>query len=214
MKKILNKNNTKLNMFELYTLTINSYKESVLNKNIHNDEFLIELDLVLNDLAEIVKYMLVTKNLQAKPKVKKEKKRINKDSIDLRLYMGEQVSVKDKKISNNINLLDIITLFKNLEGYMLRGTYLLDSFESLKLGEFDTLKSRLYNNLPKLLVSIYKLEDNYRKHMITLVFSAIRIYRSFKTKALPKTETITNKYTGESIASILENEFSDFEISE
>jgi hypothetical protein len=168
---------------------------------------------VINDLKEIVKYMLVTKNLQTKPK-KVKKTKVSKDSLDLRLYLGEEIQLKDKKISNHINLLDIITLFKNLEAYILREKYLLDSFESLKLGEFDYLKSRLYNNLPKLLVSIKKLDQNNQKRLITLLFSSIRIYRSFKTKTLPKIDTITSKYTGTDYNIILENEFSDFEISE
>jgi len=208
----INKNNTKLNMFELYELTINSYKSSIKRDSISEDIF-SETEVLLNDLKELVKYMLVTKNLQSKPKKVKKTRKINKDSLDLRLYLGEEISLKDKKVSRNINLLDIITLFKNLEGYILRGKYLLDSFESLQLGEFNHLKSKLLDNLPKLLVSIKELDNGDRKRLTTLVFSAIRIYRSFKTKTLPKTDTITSKYTGTAIESILENEFSDFEIS-
>jgi DNA-binding phage protein len=50
--------------------------------------------------------------------------------------------------------------------------------------------------------------------MLTLLFSAIRIYRNFKTKASPKIHTISDAYSGTDLNEVLENEFSDSEISE
>jgi hypothetical protein len=143
-------------------------------------------------------------------KPKKKGKKIDK-SIDLRLYLGEEIAVK--KVNKVVNHLDVIKLFKNLEGYILRENY-SDNITNLELGDFISNGFRLYDNLPKLLVSIYRLDRYKQKRLLTLLFSSIRIYRNFKTKTSPKISTITQPYNGSDINEIISNEFSSSEISE
>jgi len=204
----MNKIKQKLNLFELYAITINSYKLTVFS-DISDDKIKEDMESFLSDIFVFAEYMLFSKSLQAKPKVKKGKK-IDHKSVDLHLYLGEAVPVK--KSIKKIELQDVIKLFKNLEGYILRESYSNDVI-SLELGDFVENGFRLYDNLPKLLVSIYNLDRNKQKRMLTLLFSSIRIYRNFKTKASPKISTITDPYKGEDLDKILDNEFSSSEIS-
>lgn len=203
---IKNKTLSKLNLFQLYAVTVNSYKMTVFS-DISDESLKNDIESFLKDLFEIAEYMLFTKSAIAKPKVKKGKK-IDM-SIDLRLYLGEEIPVKKRNLK--LNVLDIIKLFKILEGFILRNKY-SDQLTHLELGDFVHNAFRLYDSLPKLLVSIYNLDRNKQKRLLTLIFSSIRIYRNFKTKATPKISTITNPYNGKDLSEIMDNEFSSSEI--
>jgi hypothetical protein len=158
--------------------------------------------------------MLVEKNQPSKMKKKANKlNKRNRKSLDLLLYEDSLLEISNKPIKFNkqIDHNDILNLFKSLEGYILRGKYNFN-LEELKLGKFIFQAERLYDNLPKLLVSIYSLNSLDKKNFITLLFSSIRIYRNFKTKSQINIKSITDPYKGQDLNLILKEEFSSAEI--
>jgi len=68
----MNKIKQKLNLFELYAITINSYKLTVFS-DISDDKIKEDMESFLSDIFVFAEYMLFGKSLQAKPKVKKGK---------------------------------------------------------------------------------------------------------------------------------------------
>jgi hypothetical protein len=131
-------------------------------------------------------------------------------SQDLAVFMGDVKKDAGPEPATELNPLDIIKLFKQLEGFILRREYTAD-VNDFKLGRFTTTSKVLLDSLPKLLLDIDSTEDEKVKgKLLTLIFSASVVYRQFKVKSTPDVTTVKAIYSGnKSIQNLINCEFSN-----
>lgn len=197
MKKTLFK------IYELYSNTIHFYLNIILTKYKYNSDTNEILQDFINNILKLSFFMIEGRFEKNRPKERKSN--LNKFSPDMIRFLS-----KDKKIENiqkELDLLDIIKFFKVLENFLLKRKYMKE-VSDFKLGKFSETSLLIYHSLPKLLLNIDSLKSDERKEYINLIFSAISIYRHFKVKTVPNSETINGKYTGKDLDLVINNDFS------
>jgi hypothetical protein len=155
---------------------------------------MLNLENFVNEIAKVVSYMLTERFIPSKPKKRQVRRTRKVQTRDLALFNYETIQKKQKP--SEINSLDIITAFKLLENFMLRRTY-ISTLDNLKLGQFKSNISQLFDMLPKLLLAIDGVSDEKaRTSILNILFSSVIIYRQFKVKTKPSATTITAAYNG------------------
>lgn len=190
------------NLYPLYYDTLKIYLKQI--DKIKNDDLNKLLYEFLENLNKITHFMIqgrftpknknnssISSNLKKSPAMVK--------------YLDEG---RKKIITPAVNLLDIIKFYKMLENFTLKRQYLESSLENFEFGKFSEHSSLIYLNLPTLLLSVDKLDASSRKLYLNIIFSAISIYRLFKVKSLPNSDTITKPYSGDDLIKHSHNNFS------
>jgi hypothetical protein len=203
-KLILQKEIQELDRYELYLSLMAVLKESSSN---------LQLNEWIDDLDVITKFMLVERFIQL-PSVSRKSKTPRRDEdgnllpsekqmdTDLIRYLG--IKKKNKHIP--ADPLSIVKFYKGLENYVISGTNSID-LSVLNLGHFTQLGGKLVDSLSILFKSIESFPLNERKWALTLLFSAIAIYRQFRVKTKPELKSLIDEYNGQA-DSALEEHFS------
>jgi hypothetical protein len=207
------KNKNQFNLFSLYQLLIKQViKDALHNSDSKEKENQIRelLENWLINIDKITYYMLHERFIQA-PSKKKEQLNITPD-MRRYLIMTNKISVKEKQ--NTPLLLDVVKYYKLLENYILTRNNRIDEVKDLQLGSFQCIAVTAYDSLPKLLLDVRRLcPELYYGKILTIIFSAICVYRQFQVNPQHSSLTITSEYTGKkSIEQLLRDEFSNNEI--
>lgn len=197
----------KFSLSKLFTTTITTYLtkiNSILDSMNSMGQIKILLELILNNIMIIAKFML---DERFTPSTPKEKRKGDNMNPDLKKFLGLIPMVKEiSPKKEELNLLDVIKFFKILENFMLKREW-LSSIKDLRLGQFRIIAEAIIDNLPTLLLSVDELDGYIKELILNCLFSAITIYRQFKVKSIPDTSTISGEYTGSDLNVIIATKF-------
>jgi hypothetical protein len=189
-----------LSIFNIYKKTSDILLNSILEDLDLNTQD--ELNSFVNNLEIMTKYMLEDRFKTVDNKVIKSR---NNMSPELNKFLG---GLQENKKTEIINLLDIIKFFKNLELFLLKREVDLITIKDKELGKYLNNCINIIDNLPKLLISIDNIDKEIKNKTLNYIFSVISIYRHFKIKTIPNSETISGKYKGQDLKIIEKDYFS------
>jgi hypothetical protein len=203
------KNLTRSQIFSLLILRCLNDVSPSLSKDI-----IERFELFFQHLFSISNFMLDDRFKPTKKQKKTRKRTAHRQRIsqDLAVFMGDVKKDAGPERLPDLNLADIIKLFKLLEQYILKREYIMP--ENLELGKFTTTSKVLFQSLPKLLLDIDSITDEKVKgKLLTLIFSAVVVYRQFKVKSIPDVSTVKSVYSGnKTISNLINSEFSSEQI--
>lgn len=193
------------NFFLLYQIP--TQKLFLQFKEVCKDNQTIErMDLWLTTLETIVSWMLKERFLPEPKGPKKQKKMESKKGINQDLLKWKTTKEKKVKIVRPSPLLVTKTM-KVFENFILKRKW-IQTVEDKGLTFLNPSFSTLVDNLPTLLESVERLDEEGRRIGINLIFSSVCIYRLFKVKTIPDSSTIVGEYDGIPLSGVLDNEFS------
>lgn len=199
--------------FQVFNHAIEPYLRNFrLKVSFKSPEGLENFEKFYANISFLIKYMLEDR---FKPQMKQSKKQY-KYSKDLITFIGLSKGEQEKYPSKSddavhLDLLHIVKFFKLLELSVLKKVS--QKLDGYMLGEFRDLCLSILHSFSTLILDIEELDERDRIEARTLLFSIIVIYRSFKVKTRPDKSTIVNEYSGESLDLLLNNQFSDYNIS-
>lgn len=191
---------SKINLYTQYTRVADLFKYDLINNKAIPQALTKRVSDFEISLRVLTEYMIVKRFVPSKKKDKKKYK-YSADSIRI-------LNLRSEKPPIFPDAREVISFYKLLENFLLHRKY-SKPFSEIRMECFSHTSLLIFNNLPKLLLSIEELDVDMRSKLLDFLFSSVSIYRQFKIKSKPDLSTVTNSYDGkQSLDVVLSEHFS------
>nr|UTR30267.1 RNA-dependent RNA polymerase [Hymenoscyphus fraxineus mitovirus 2] len=191
-------NNTSI--FNMYKKTSDMTLNSMTDDTDTNTQD--ETNSFVNNLEIMTKYMTEDRFKTVNNKVMKSR---NNMSPETNKFTGR---TQENTKTEIMNTTDIMKFFKSTELFLLKRDVDLIMTKDKELGKYTNNCMNIMDNLPKTTMSIDNIDKEIKNKTLNYIFSVMSIYRHFKMKTMPNSETMSGKYEGHDLKIIERDYFS------